>query len=169
MRQPETPASGEPRRTYATLGVDRLVGRVLGPVARRRGFAEAAILAEWASIVGPLLSGRCQPVRVDFPRGRAKGGTLELHARGGAALELQHLAPQLIERVNGYFGFAAVRRIRLVQTSPQAASRPVARPSRPPLAAEDEEALREQVGLLADEPLGRALLELGRLMHRSRR
>src|SRR5688572_17956761 len=45
MRQPETPVSGEPRRTYATLGVDRLVGRVLGPVARRRGFAEAAILA----------------------------------------------------------------------------------------------------------------------------
>jgi hypothetical protein len=137
-------------------------------MAHRRGFAEAAILAEWASIVGPLLSGRCQPVRVDFPRGRAKGGTLELHARGGAALELQHLAPQVVERVNAYFGFAAVRRIRLVQGTPPPPRGVTARRSSVPLRPEEENELREMVGSLAEEPLGRALLELGRQMRRPR-
>src|SRR5689334_6467041 len=118
MARTPRPTEDEPRRSYATLGVDRLVGRVLGPVARRRGFAETAILAQWTSIAGPLLAERCQPVRIEFPRGRAQGGTLELHARGGAALEVQHLAPQLAQRVNTFFGFAAVRRIRIVQTPP---------------------------------------------------
>ena len=138
MARPSPPVD-EPRRTFATIGVDRLVGRVLGPVARRRGFAEAAILSDWASIVGPLLTDRCQPVRVDFPRGKAQGGTLELHARGGAALELQHLAPQVAQRVNTFFGFAAIRRIRIVQSPPPPRKqRPVAAVARKLDAAEEQ-------------------------------
>jgi hypothetical protein len=168
MRQAPAPQSPEPKRTYATVSVDRLVGRVLGPVARRRGFAEATILAEWGSVVGPLLAGRCQPMRVDFPRGRAQGGTLELHARGGAALEIQHLAPQLVERVNRYFGFPAVRRIRLVQSPPTAHRRVSVKVAAPPLAPEAELSLRRSVGALADEPLGQALLALGRMVLSSR-
>jgi hypothetical protein len=151
------------------VSVERLMGNVLGPAARRRGFAESAILSDWASIVGPVLAGRCQPVRVEFPRGRHQGGTLHLHARGGAALELQHMAPQLAERVNGFFGFAAVRKIRLVQAAPPPRRVPPAGPNVRPLGAEEEQGLRELVGTLADQPLGKALLELGRVMQGTRR
>jgi hypothetical protein len=162
-------APPEPKRRFATLSVNRLMGNVLGPSARKRGFAESAILSDWASIVGPVLAGRCQPVRVEFPPGRHQGGTLHLHARGAAALELQHMAPQVAERINGFFGFAAVRRIRLVQAAPPPRPTPPPQPNLRPLGAEEEAALRQLVGTMADEPLGKALLDLGRLVQGTRR
>lgn len=169
MRRAGPPGDDATRRRCATVDVGRLVGAVLGPTARRRGFTQTAILADWCRIVGPALAGRCQPVRVEFPRGKARGGTLELRARGGAALEIQHLAPQLLERINGFFGYPAIRRLRLVQA-------PLASPApRPPAAAPralsvaEEALLRRSVGTLADQPLGMALLELGRAFHARRR
>jgi hypothetical protein len=169
MRKPPAPVEDETRRRYATVDLGRLVGAVLGPTARRRGFTETAILADWGSIVGPTLAGRCQPVRVEFPRGKARGGTLELHARGGAALEIQHLAPQLLERINGFFGYAAIRRLRLIQAPPAAPAQPAPAPPPRPLAVAEEERLRRSVGALAGQPLGTALLALGRAFHARRR
>jgi hypothetical protein len=162
---PEVP----PPRTCRTLRVDRLVGRVLGPAARRRGFTEAAILHDWASVIGDGLAARCQPVKVEFPRGRSRGGTLHLHARGGAVLELQHMAPQLIERINGYFGYPAIRRIHLLQAPPPPRPAPPPAPLVRPLSAGEEAELRAVVGGLVADPLGRALLALGRTIRGSRR
>ena len=160
----DPPAPPEPRRSGAATSLDRLLGQVLGPTARKRGFAEATLLSEWASVIGASLAARCQPVRVEFPRGRAVGGTLHLHARGGAALELQHLAPQLVERINGYFGFAAVGRIRLVQAPPPVPRRPPEPPNVRALTAEEELELARSLEPLLDQPLGQALLDLGRLV-----
>ena len=54
-------------------------------------------------------------MRVDYAPGRRSGGTLLLQVGGAAALELQHAAPQLLERINTYFGHQAVRQLRLLQ------------------------------------------------------
>ncbi len=169
MRRAPAPVDDETRRRYATVDVGRLVGAVLGPTARRRGFTETAILADWGTIVGPTLAGRCQPVRVEFPRGKARGGTLELHARGGAALEIQHLAPQLLERINGFFGYAAIRRLRLIQAPPVAPVRRAPAPPLRPLSGAEEELLRRSIGALQGQPLGTALLALGRALHARQR
>lgn len=49
------------------------------------------------------------------PRART-GGTLHLQVASGAvALQLQHEAPLLIERINGCLGFSAVARLKLIQ------------------------------------------------------
>lgn len=169
MRGSRPPSDDATRRHCATIDLGRLVGAVLSPTARRRGFTETAILADWPSIVGPALAGRCQPVRVEFPRGKARGGTLQLHARGGAALEIQHLAPQLLERINGFFGYPAIRRLRLIHAPPAPAA-PRERVAAPrPLSAAEEELLRRSIGALANQPLGTALLALGRALHARRR
>ena len=102
-------------RSSRAVRLPRLLGGILDPAARRRGFAEASLLADWATIVGPVLARRCQPVRIDHPPGRRQGGTLLLQAGGGVALELQHAAPQLLERINTYFGHRVVRQLRLLQ------------------------------------------------------
>ena len=86
------------RTGQAGRQVARLLGKVLEPAARRRGFTEASLLADWATIAGPALARRCQPLRVEHAPGRRSGGTLLLQIGGGAALEVQHQAPQLIER-----------------------------------------------------------------------
>ena len=91
-----------------------LLRRVLEPAARRRGLAEAKLLTEWPTIVGPALATRCHPIRLSS-RSDRPGGMLVLHVAGAAALELQHSEPQILERINGYFGYGAVGRLRLIQ------------------------------------------------------
>lgn len=144
-----------------------LVSAVLGPAARQRGFTQASLVADWAVIVGPALSRRCQPIRVEHAPGRRRGGTLLLQASGAAALEIQHAAPQIVERVNNYFGYPAIRQLRLLQVP----TRPPPAPARPALAVvslETEAKLSEAVAGIADEDLRGALLSLGRRVHSTR-
>ena len=70
---------------------------------------------DWPQIVGADLARFCVPESLDFPRGRRDGATLRVVALPGRALEIQHLAPQIIERVNGHFGWAAVARMTIRQ------------------------------------------------------
>src|SRR3954462_5679278 len=84
-----------------------------------RGFAAARVIADWPEIVGGALAVSSVPARLVRSPGAGPGGadsaTLVVRVSPGAALELQHSVPQVIERVNGYFGFRAVDRLRLVQ------------------------------------------------------
>jgi hypothetical protein len=137
-----------------------LLSRVLEPAARRRGLAEARLLTDWPMIIGPQLGARCQPVRLARDRSAA-GGVLSVHVSSASALELQHSEPQLIERINGFFGYPAVARLRLIQAPP---ARPVKRPGRPPLRPLDAGEIEElwaSVGSLTDPELRQALVRLG--------
>ncbi len=102
-------------RAFGNRHVGWLVTKAIAAPARRRGFTEITLLREWHRVVGPALAQRCQPVRVRIRPGRGAGSVLELRAYGGAALEIQHAAPQIIERVNQYFGERAVRQIKIIQ------------------------------------------------------
>jgi hypothetical protein len=149
------------RTGQAGRQVARLLGQVLDPAARKRGFAEASLLADWVTVVGPVVARRCQPIRVEHAPGRRGGATLVLQVGGGAALEVQHLAPQLIERINTYFGHRAIRQIRLLQMPlPPPAPPPPAAPA--PVSPQAEASLAAGVGDVADEGLRSALLALGR-------
>ncbi len=138
-----------------------LLGALLGPAARRRGLAEAMLLTDWHMVVGPQLAPGCQPVRL-AGAGDDRGGVLTVHVGGAQALELQHSAPQLIERINGFFGYPAVTRLRLIQAPPM---RPVkSRPHRPrrALSADELSALATLVEQVRPPALRAALAELGR-------
>jgi len=90
----------------------RVAARALG----RRGFADAGLLAAWPQVVGKDLAESSAPLRLTFPnRQERRDGNLLLRVEPGIALELQHLAPQLVERVNVYFGYRAVARLTLQQ------------------------------------------------------
>src|SRR5215471_17932212 len=80
-----------------------------------RGFAEAGLITEWAAVVGEDIARMSRPIQLAFPRGERKGGVLTVACSGAAALELQHLKPQILDRVNTHFGYGAVRDIRFKQ------------------------------------------------------
>lgn len=144
---------------HAGLSLARALGAALDPAARRRGFAASTLLADWGLVVGPGLAARCQPVLLE-----GRGGVLHLHASGGAALEIQHAAPQLMDRVNTYFGFVAVRRLRLVQAPLAPARRPPEPPPVRVLAPEEEALVGRSVAGVDDPDLRAALLGLGRTL-----
>ncbi len=93
------------------------------PAFEKFGFPAAALLTDWAAIAGPDLAVYSAPERLKWPRQpdapeEARGqpaATLVLRVDGPRAIELQHRLPQLIERINSYFGFRAVAQIRLYQ------------------------------------------------------
>lgn len=91
------------------------VAKTTAPVFRKRGLADGLVVAEWRAVVGERLAAVSAPERLVFPPRRRQGGTLRLRIASSAlALEIQHLQPQILERINGYFGYPAVARIQIV-------------------------------------------------------
>lgn len=131
------------------------------------GRGASALEPRWREIVGDRLARVTRPQKLTKGRGGA-GGTLELRVAGPAALLVQHQSEDIIARVNLFLGAGSVDKLRIAQgpVKPPAdiAAPPKRRPAAPPLAAQDEAALKAAV---ADAPnalkgplerLGRAVL-----------
>ena len=82
---------------------------------RRFGFVQSAVVSRWSEIVGPRYAGVSSPESIKFPHGERIGGTLNLVVRGAHATMMQHIAPEIIERVNRFFGYAAVAKVQFRQ------------------------------------------------------
>jgi hypothetical protein len=149
------------RQASGPLGLAASLAKVTRAVFRRRGFTVAAVLTQWPAIVGDELARSSCPEKLSFPPGSGGEGTLHVRAADAIALELQHLAPQILERVNTYFGYRAVARLAIAQ-GPLPERRP--RRRRPPRDLEpgEERALDDALTGTADEGLKAALRGLGR-------
>jgi hypothetical protein len=151
-------------RRRGAVALAELVGKVLAPVTAKRGFATADLLAAWPEIVGPRYADCTRPERVSWPRGEEaarKPGLLVLRVDGPRAIFVQHEAGQIIERVNGFLGYAAIGQMRIVQgpVGPRTPAPPApARELRPV----EEMRLAATVAGVADEDLREALARLGR-------
>ena len=116
-----------------------LVQTAIDPVLRRQGFGQSGLVLFWDDIVGEKLAAMSQPVKVQWPTRQsdraAENGpapaTLIVRVETGFALELQHLAPIVIERVNAHFGWRCVSRLTVEAGSGcRAAPRQARRPDR---------------------------------------
>lgn len=142
-----------------------LIGPVLGKALAAQGFTGADIVASWAEIVGERLAHSSRPVRVEWPRRRQEAdqrpepATLVVRVEGAFALELQHLAPLVLERINAVYGWRCVGRLVLKQ-GPVGERRV---PARPParLAEADRTRIAEAASGLDEEALRRAVERLG--------
>lgn len=134
-----------------------LIPRLTRPAFRRKSPAGAQIMADWADLVGPALAA------VTTPR-RLTSGTLTLGCAGPVALELTHLASQLIQRINSHLGHAAVERLRFVQAA-SAVRPPMPRPQAP---AALPERVNAALSTVPGEALREALARLGRGVYRNR-
>lgn len=159
----------------ALKAIARQVPRLTREALKRRGPAFATIVAEWANIVGPVLAASTLPEKLGTPPRPPKGvdvapqaGVLTLRVSGGAAMELQHLAPQLIERINSFAGFRAVDRLRFVQGPLPSGAAPPPLPPRP-LTAAEKGRIGAAVESLSDPELKGALARLGEGLTRGRR
>lgn len=129
--------------TYGPKPLGALLPGVTRTAFRRRSPGSAQVLADWPEIVGPALAACCSPRRL-------AAGTLTLACEGPIALELQHVATALIERINTHLGSRVVERLRFQQevlnlpplVAPRRAAVPVEVPGLP------DGALREALGRL---------------------
>jgi hypothetical protein len=141
------------RHVYGPRPVGALVPAIARPAFRKRSPAAAQVMADWASIVGPKLAS------VTSPR-RLSAGKLVIACAGPVAMELQHLAPELISRINTHLGAAVIERLGFVQAGD--APEPAGAVIRPALSAADERRAAEAVKTVPSGELHDALAALSR-------
>jgi hypothetical protein len=144
-----------------------LVDRCLGPTLAAQGFAASDVIVAWPEIVGGRLAAWTRPIRIEWPRRRADAdpdarpepATLVVRVESAFAIEMQHLAPVVMERVNAYFGWRCIGRLVLKQ-GPVHKPAP-AKPAPRPLDEEERRRLAEAVAPIGEDELRGALDRLG--------
>lgn len=96
------------RHVFGPRPIGALMPRLTRPAFRKRAPASAQVMTDWAEIVGPALAAVTVPVRLT-------SGTLTISCAGPVALELQHLAGPLADRINAHLGRVLIRQLRFVQ------------------------------------------------------
>jgi hypothetical protein len=158
---------GYERKTSWSRPLAEFVHTAIDTVVTRQGFGQSGLILFWEEIVGERLAAISQPVKMQWPaRGRAgtpdngaAAATLVIRVESGFALEMQHLAPIIIERINAHFGWRSVSRLLLKQGPIEARPRARAVARVPDEAAET--ATEKLVGDVRDESLRQALTRLG--------
>jgi glutaredoxin len=145
--------------------VGGLAQRLASGLAKGRGASIARLRAEWSAVVGPDLARITRPEALTASRGRS-GKLLRLRVPGAAALEVQHMAGQVVERVNAYFGHKMIDDIRLVQG---AIAAPTTAPPRPAPDPKRVAEMTERAASVKDPELRAALARLGARVGTGRR
>jgi hypothetical protein len=149
-------AKGDNERRPGFRAAGMAASRLAIPIiSKRRGGILVRLKSEWAVIVGRDWA------HATWPCALGRDGVLKLRAGLGAAVEVQHRAPMLIDRINSFLGRTVITRLTLVQ-GPLPLSSPRASRIPRPLAPAEARALDERLCDIADPELRDALARLGR-------
>ena len=88
------------RRAGGPLPIATLVPKLTRKALGKYGFSYAGLITEWETIVGANIARASTPEKLTFPHNKRDSGVLRLRAESGATLEIQHLEPQILERIN---------------------------------------------------------------------
>lgn len=102
-----------PRRKRG--GPARRMGEMLPEIGqagfRRFGFIQSAVVSRWPEIVGERYARVSAPELIRFPNGARTDGVLHMVCVSAHAPMMQHVTPEIMERVNRFFGYSAVGRV----------------------------------------------------------
>ena len=156
------PVKAQPRRYERPRGgqarsIADLMPEIGRTAFRRFGFIQSSVVTRWSEIVGPRHAKVCAPEAIRFPPGEKNDGILQLVVVPAHAPIIQHVVPEIIERVNRFFGYNAVARVKIRQGDvkpPPEREAKTAPPSLKPVPVELGDSLRD-IG----DPELRAVLE----------
>jgi hypothetical protein len=137
------------RSVHGPRSIASVVPVVVRPAFNRAAPAIAQLVEAWPAIVGPAIAA------VTTPR-RLTQGALTIGCPGPVAMELQHLSPELLERINRHLGSDQIRRLRFAQSMCHPARHPPRRGG-----GNEPEMTLQTADRLPDGPLRSALLALG--------
>jgi hypothetical protein len=113
---PRKPAKAYQRpRGGAARPIGELTPEIGRSAFRRFGFVQSSVVTRWPEIVGPTHARVCAPEAIRFPPGEKSEGILQLVVKPAHAPLIQQVTPEIIERVNRFFGYKAVARVKLRQ------------------------------------------------------
>ena len=111
------------RRSKSPTPLGALIGKIVEPVAADKGMGVTTLLTQWPEIVGGRIARICRPVELKWPAVLSKRvetivpgqSTLVLRVDGAFALEAQHSAHIIVDRINAHLGWACVAKVAFRQ------------------------------------------------------
>ena len=144
--KPGQPRVYERARGGGARAISDLMPEIGRTAFRRFGFVQSSVVTRWPEIVGVRHAKVCAPEAIRFPPGEKSEGILELVVIPAHAPLIGHVIPEIIERVNRFFGYRAIARVKLRQGEvkpPRAQGPTTAPPSLRPIPMELGESLRD--------------------------
>ena len=165
MKKKEAYTVSDERKTGDLQAVSRTILPFARSILGQKGFVEVDMIANWDKIVGEELADYVFPQRIEFKRGEKTDGVLHVAVPGGAfALELQHREKLLLAKVNSYFGYCAVSRLKIIQNAEilPLAEKPVQRSEKNLVTREEENYIRQLSEDIQNPALQEIVEKLGR-------
>lgn len=100
--------------------VHELIGGLLEPILAKRAGMTLNLLSGWESLMGDSIGRHTRPEKIQWPRrvndlDPFEPATLILACESSHAILVQHETDQIIDKVNGFFGFDAIRNVKIRQ------------------------------------------------------
>lgn len=154
------------RNAFGAKSVSELIGSVIEPVLARRAGMTLDLLRAWPELAGEEFGTFTRPEKINWPRrvhedDPFEPATLVVACDSSVALFFQHEHEALLERVNAFFGFQAIKRIKIVQKPVDTSAKPATRPQAA-LSQEEELRLATMLDEIDDPELKKTLERLGR-------
>ena len=141
-----------------------LLKKNIQKVSESRGFAQSRVLTHWSEIVGEEISSVSIPTKVSY-RTDGLGATLTILTSGSSGPILEMQKEFIRTKINAVYGYNAVQKIKITQSSPLALIRKnenpkivISKKNKPKV--EISTSLEKAVNEIDDKNLRQALEEL---------
>lgn len=162
------------RNTHGLTNFAKTVKPVLQQLLGENGMMLLELLNSWNEIVGENIANYCLPQSISFRKNERTDGCLNLRVSAGAfAMEIQQRQRQIIEKVNTFFGYPAVSKLKICQTGNtenfSAGKKSIDKMKKNVVSAEEESYITELIKDINNEELRQALKNIGRTVFSDKR
>ena len=155
-----------------TRRMSDILPQLMNPIFGRKSALFGKMLANWALIVGDETAQKAMPLELKFSRSKNKEedevkgknaqAILTLAVKPAFALEMSYQKLLLMEKVNVFFGYQAIKDIRLVQNSEIMNKKTGSRPLPRPLTLTEQQRIETLCEKVQENDLQTALKNLGK-------
>ena len=143
-----------------------LARQLLGPC----GFTHVELLSSWEFIVGADIAQYSIPQKLSFPKDERANGCLTIMVPAGAfAMEIKQKEMPIITKINTFFGYPAVSKIKILQNgTPEnflIRKKPIDKVKKTVVSAEEESYITELVKGIERDDLREVIERLGRAVY----
>jgi hypothetical protein len=141
-----------------------LVPGLTKDILGRKSLLFGKLLAGWPDIAGAEMAAKTTPLDLKFAKklDQKSQATLHLAVQSAYALEISYQKSLLIERLNMFFGYPAIRDIKMIQQTDIMSNKKPSSASIRPLTVQEEQVLEGMVAAVQENDLQTALKNLGK-------
>ncbi|ATP12066.1 DUF721 domain-containing protein [Bartonella henselae] len=144
--------------------LSEIIFKMLDPILRKRTGLNVALIENWSQIAGRDIAEHTVPLKIIWKRRVDQDeifqpGTLIVACEGFVALKLIHETAELIHRINVFFGYIALNRIKIEQRSVSVFSNQL--PRKLSLSVKEKKCVEKMLEGVENESLRQSLYELG--------